>query len=321
MRELALVTALRTIFGLEPGGDVHELGSLTVEFTEIISSPLTVLLPYAIPRTPYHEAQTLGARLMQEMLALITRKRASGATDDALSLLIHARDEQGGLSDDELLAETLTLFVAGHETTAKTLTWTCFLLERHPAVLHALLDELDGVLGGRSVCADDLPKLPLLERVVKESMRVLSPVPTVFLRVPSSPIALGHYMLPKGANVVISPLVTHHDARLYPSPRRFDPERWTTIKPTPFEYLPFGAGPRMCVGAAFAMQAVRLILATLLPRVRFQIQRDADISRLTRTNIFMPKYGIPARIERGHRRKLAVEPIRGDISQLVDLRS
>ncbi len=319
-RNLALCVAVRSLFGLDIRSGADELGALAVELVDTLTTPLTILLPYDLPGLPYRRASRLGDRMVVEIERLIARKRAASELgDDALSMLVRAVDEQGGLSDAELIGETLTLFIAGHETTAKTLTWTLFLLERHPEILAALLDELDGVLGGRSVELADLPALPLLERVIKESMRVLTPVPILFLRVPSADIPLGRFVLPKGANVVISPYVTHHDPALYRDPERFDPERWTSLDPTPFEYLPFGAGPRMCIGAAFARQALRLILATLLQRVRFSLVRGTEVSRLTRGNILMPKRGLMVHLQAAHRERLRVEPIKGDIGELVTL--
>lgn len=317
-RSVALVVAMRSLFGLDLQSGADELGSLGVELVDALTTPLTILVPRDLPGLPYRRATRLGDRMVTELERMIAQKRASPG-EDALSLLIHSHDEEGGMSDEELIAETLTLFIAGHETTAKTLTWTLFLLERHPAVLMALLEELDAVLAGRSVTLADLPALPLLDRVIKESMRVLAPVPILFLRVPSSDMPLGRFTLPKGANVVISPFMTHHDPALYHEPERFDPERWTTLKPTPFEYMPFGAGPRMCIGAVLAQQMLRLVLATVLRRVRISVVRGADVSRLVRGNILMPRRGIPVRVDPPHRNALVVEPIRGDIRELVRL--
>ncbi len=323
LRDLALCMAVRSLFGLDMLTGATEMGEVAVELVETLTTPLSILLPYDLPGLPFHRAQQLGGQLLAQLEQLIARKRKADQADerDALALLIHAVDDEGGrLTDAELVAETVTLFVAGHETTAKTLTWTMFLLERHPDVLADLLDEIDGVLGGRSMTAADIPAMPLLDRVIKESMRVLTPVPTLFFRVPSANLPLGRFMLPKGANVIVSPYATHHDPELYAQPKRFLPDRWETIKPTPFEYLPFGAGPRICVGAAFAQQALRLILPTLLQRVRVQVVRDARIARLTRANILMPRYGVKAHLHAPHRDRLVVEPIRGDIHELVELR-
>jgi cytochrome P450 len=317
LRDLALCVAVRSLFGLDVLGGATELGELAAGLIATLTSPLTVLLPYDVPGTPFRRALQIGDRLLARLEALVEEKRRHTEPGrDALALLL---DTEDGLRGDELLAEVVTLFIAGHETTAKTLTWTMFLLERHPAVLADVLDELDAVLGGRPMTAADIPRLPLLDRVIKESMRVLAPVPILFLRVPSAELPLGRFTLPSGANVVLSPYATHHDPALYPEPQRFAPERWESLKPSPYEYLPFGAGPRICIGAAFAQQALRLIMPTILQRVRVSIARDARIDRLTRGNILMPRHGIPARIEAPHRRTLVPEPVRGNVHEMVAL--
>jgi cytochrome P450 len=321
LRDLAMCVAVRSLFGLDVLGGSTELGEIAAELLDALTSPLAILLRYDLPRTPYRRALRLGDRLLEGLERLVAEKRARAEIEkDALALLLRAADDDGaGFSDDELFSEAVTLFVAGHETTAKTLSWTMFLLERHPAVLAEVLEEIDGVLGGRSMTAADIPRMPILDRVIKESMRVLAPVPILFLRVPSSEMALGRFTLPKGANVVISPYAMHHDPELYPEPRRFRPERWEGLRPSAYEYMPFGAGPRVCVGAAFAQQALRLIMPTVLQRVRVAVRRDARIDRLTRGNILMPRHGIAARIEAPHRQRLVPEPVRGDVHEMVVL--
>lgn len=319
LRDLALCVAVRSLFGLDVLRGATELGELASELLDVLTSPLSIFLPYDLPKTPYRRALRLCDRLLARLEQLVAEKRRRREPEhDALALLL--RTEGGdGLRGDELLAEVVTLFIAGHETTAKALSWTLFLLERHPAVLADVLDEVDGVLGGRAMTAADIPALPLCDRVIKESMRVLPPVPLLFLRVPSGEMPLGRFTLPEGANVVLSPFATHHDPELYPEPRRFLPARWEALRPSPYEYMPFGAGPRICIGAAFAQQALRLILPTLLQRVRITVARDARIDRLTRANILMPRRGIPVRIEGPHRRRLVPEPVTGDVHELVAL--
>jgi len=321
LRDLAMCVAVRTLFGLDVLGGATELGEVAVELLDAMTSPLSIMLRYDLPKTPYRRALRLAGRLLAGLEQLVAEKR--GRTElgsDALSLLLRAADNDGtGFSDEELLAESATLFIAGHETTAKTLSWTMFLLERHPDVLAELLEEIDGVLGGRSMMAADVQRMPLLDRVIKESMRVLVPVPVLFLRVLSAEASLGRFTLPPGANVVISPYAMHHDPEVYSEPRRFRPERWEGLRPSTYEYMPFGAGPRICIGAAFAQQALRLILPTVLQRVRVAVKRDARIDRLTRGNILMPRYGIAARIEAPHRQRLRPEPVRGNVHEMVVL--
>lgn len=322
LTDLAMAVAVRTLFGLDMHEGMSELGETGATFVSVLSSPLAILAPFDIPGLPYHKGLKLAERMVQLLENVIAEKRRKDKADhDALAMLLHAVDEEGSrLSDDELIAETSTLFVAGHETTAKTLVWTMFLLERHPDILADVLDEVRGVLGGRSMTVADIPRMPLLNRVIQESMRVLSPVPILFLRVAASDVQIGPHTLPVGANVVVSPFATHRDPDLYPEPRRFLPSRWEKLTPSVYEYLPFGAGPRICLGALFAHQALRLILPTILQRTRVKVARNAKISRLTRANILMPRFGIPARLDRPHKRRVEPEPVRGDIHDLLELR-
>lgn len=321
LRDLALSVAVRSLFGLDVLAGATALGEVACGFVKSLTSPLAILLPYALPGTPYRRAQRLGSTMIAQLEALIAEKRRRGpGGDDALALLLRAVDDEGtGFTDEELVAETVTLFIAGHETMAKTLSWTMFLLERHPDALEEVLDELARALGGRPVTAADLDALPRLDRAVKESMRLLPAVPTLFFRVPDAEATVGSVTLPRGANVIVSPFATHHDPALYPEPRRFDPTRWEGAKRSPYEYMPFGAGPRVCIGASFAQQTIRLVLATVLQRVRARLAPGAEVSRLTRANILTPRYGLPARLSRAHRERLAPAPLRGDIGEIVAL--
>jgi len=323
VREASLRVALQNLYGVDVHTSASSLSELSTKLITTFSSPLAILLPFDIPGTPFSRLLRTGQQVLDTLAGLVARKRAQTEPGrDALARLIEATQrEDDGFSDQELMSEAVTLFIAGYETTAQTLSWTLFLLERHPAVLADVLDELDAVLGGRSMTVDDIPALPLLDRVLEESMRVLTVVPTLFFRVPHDDLPLGRFTMPKGSNVVVSPHATHHDPALWPAPREFRPERWEAAKPTLYEYMPFGAGARACIGAVFAKQTLRLMLPTILQRVRFVVARDAHISRLVRANIMRPRHGIPARLEGSHRQRRAPEPIRGDVHELVALAS
>jgi cytochrome P450 len=201
-----------------------------------------------------------------------------------------------------------------------TVTWALLMLDQHPAVLDEVGAELDGVLGGRVPTADDLPRLTCLDRVVKETMRVIPTAPVLFMRKAAQDTRVGGFDLPRGANVVVSPLLTHHDERLYPRPRRFEPARWETHTSTAYGYVPFGAGPRVCTGALFAGQSVRLLLAMILQRFRPRIVAGARIDRLTRGNIMHARRGVPMRLDPVGAGP-AVAPVRftGDVRELVEL--
>jgi cytochrome P450 len=320
-RDLALCVAVQCFFGLDVLAGVVELGELAAAYVERVVSPLTMALPYDVPGLPYRKTARLGARMLEGLGAVIARKREEAAPGkDVLSLLLRAHDDDGtGFREDELISEAATLFVAGHETMAKTLMWALFVLERHPAALADVLDEVDGALGGRTITAEDIPKMPLMDRVIKETMRVFPAVPITFPRVPAEDTDLGGRRLPKGANIIVSPFATHHDPALYPEPERFRPERWETIKPSTYEYLPFGAGPRTCVGAAFAQQALRLMLPTILQHARVSVAPYQDVSRRTRANILRARHGLKVRVQGAHRRRVEPAPIRGDIGEIVTL--
>ncbi len=320
-RELALCVAVRCFYGMDVVGGATELGHLAAELVETLTSPLTILAPINLPGMPYRKAVNLADVLLGKLNALVEEKRARGPGDrDALSLLVHSVDDDGSrLSDDELLAEATTLFIAGHETIAMTLAWTLFLLERHPHELSRVLDEIEGTVGERAPTPADLPSMPVMERVIKESMRIIAAVPMLFLRACAAEAKLGDHVLPPKANVIVSPLAAHHDARVYPEPRRFLPDRWLDFSPPPYTYLPFGGGQRICLGAMFASQALRIILPMILRRYRLTLRDGAPISRLTRANIMLFKHGLPMQVETFDRRTRALGKVEGDIHELLDL--
>lgn len=319
MRLLTMRVASKTLFGCDIGES--NAGKLLQESLGMIGTPLMVLLPFDIPGLPYHRFLNLIAQLDDEMRSLIARKlEQSTDAPDVLSMLLSARDAESGqkLSEDELLGHTGVFFAAGHETSSNALTWTLFLLSQHPQVAADLFDELDSVLHGEAPTIDQLQQLPLLERVIKESMRVLCPVPWNG-RVTSQDTTLGGYDLPAGTEVFVSIYQTHHMSQVYPEPEKFNPDRWLTQEPTNFEYNPFSAGSRTCIGAAFAMMEIKLVLAILLQRYRLQL-----IPRLKVDGVGMivmaPKGGMPMIVypqDRGFTQ--GVGGVRGNVREMVEL--
>ncbi len=200
-----------------------------------------------------------------------------------------------------------------------TLTWTLMLLERHPEVHAAVMAEIGAVLGDRDPGPEDIPRMPALDRVIKESMRILSSVPLLFLRVCAEATQVGAFAVPKGANVLVSPLATHHDPALFAAPRRFSPDRWLGPAPPPYAYLPYSAGPRTCVGMLFADRALRLMLPMILRRFRLSIPAGTRIDRLTRGNILKPRRGLPMRVDPASAPARPPASIAGDIRDLVEM--
>jgi cytochrome P450 len=254
------------------------------------------------------------------LLELLARKREQAAGQrDALSLMIQAHDEDGSrLSDDELLGNVHTLFVAGHDTSAHTLAWTLLLLERHPEIFAELLDELDTELGGAPPRLDQLDRLVVLDRVIKESMRLIPATPMLFTRVLAEGAQLGKVSLPAQASVVLSPYVTHRDPAIYNRPQRFMPSRWARIQPTSYEYLPFGAGPRMCLGVGFASQLLRLVLPMIVQRFNVALAPGAVIDRKVRGIVTAPKNGLPMLISKQDHQFVCGSAIAGDVHEMVE---
>src|SRR5262249_21600774 len=210
-------------------------------------------------------------RLDDTIYRIIEARRETGQDHgDLLSMLLMAQDEEGsgGMSDDQLRDELMTLFLAGHETTANALAWTWYLLSQNPDVEATLHSELDRVLGGRIPSVDDVAGLDYTERVFTESMRCYPPVWVMGRRAVGS-YKLGEYTIPAGSIVLLSQYVMHHNQQYYPEPFKFDPNRWTAearAKRPRYSYFPFGGGPRLCIGEQFAWMEGILIIATLAQR-------------------------------------------------------
>ena len=228
------------------------------------------------------------ARLLNELVYAIVRKRRATNCDtgDLLSMLLQAEDEDGSrMTDQQLRDEAITFLLAGHETTALSLTWTWYLLSQHPEVQYKLREELRQVLDGNVPQAKDLIRLPYTERVVKESMRLYPPAWGV-ARTVVKDCEIGGYHIPVGANIVASQWVMHRDPRYFADPEQFEPDRWTdnSLRLPKFAYFPFGGGPRVCIGAAFAMLEATLLLATIAQQVELQLvsgQQIAPIPSIT----------------------------------------
>ena len=214
-------------------------------------------------------------RAIDRLLAARERDTAS-QPKDLLARLIAARDEEtgGGMSAGEVRNQVVTIFMAGHETTALALTWTWYLLSQHPAVEAKLHAELEAVLGGRTPRHDQLGQLPYTRMVIEEAMRLYPPAHTLSRTAMGEDEVLGR-RIPKGAQIMIVPWLLHRNPRLWQDPERFDPERFAPDRAASrprFAYIPFGAGPRICIGAAFAMAEAMLILATVAQRYRLRLK-------------------------------------------------
>ena len=266
----------------------------------------------------YEELLAMADELEQRIQQMIDLRRRETAPDhDMLSILLHAHDEQGGLTDEELIGQACVLFGAAHLTSASTLSWTLLLLAQHPQVTANLLNELALTLDGRTPELADVERLPLLDRVIKESMRVL-PASSYSQRITTRPVELGPFQLPPRTPVVFSPFITHHMSELYEEPEVFRPDRWLSLDPSPYAYLPFGAGPRLCLGSSLAMMIFKVALPMILSRFRLSCIPGSEISGLVKSTMLNPTTPLWLKIDQ-HDGTLESHPIRGNIHELVTL--
>lgn len=314
MRTLTLRISSSILFSHDPT-EASTIGTMLEEWQHRNFSTPVWMLPLNFPGTAFHRLLKHAERLEQEILSMVQRRRANPGGTDVLSLLIQERDDESrGMTDTELVGQSTILFGASFETTASTLTWTLFLLAQHPEVMRELMKELDTVLRGGPPSAEQLGQLVFLEWVIKESMRILPPVPFT-IRATTRDATIGPFHVPNGSRVICSHYLTHHMPEIYPEPDRFRPERWRDIDPTQFEYMPFSAGPRACIGAMFAIQVLKISLAIMLQKFRFTVTPGALIDRVVRITI-VPKHGMPMSILKNDRKYSASDVI-GPIHEMV----
>ena len=295
--------ALKTLFDLEDSGDRQRFsGRLKLAF-ELMDVRLRRIfkLPLWVP-TPAN-LRLRGAvgeldRTVEGFIASGRSRRDVG--DDLLSRLLVAQHEDGTrMSDLQLRDEAMTLYLAGHETTALTLAWSWYLISQNPNVENKLVSEWQHVLTGATPAADQLHRLPYTAAVIAESMRLYPPV-YVIGREATDDLELGGYRVKRGYTVLMSQWVNHRDPRYFPEPDEFRPERWENGlgKRIPkFAYYPFGGGQRLCVGSSFALMEAAIILAAVGQRYRFTLDPDAVIGIKPQITL-LPANGIPATLER-----------------------
>lgn len=276
LRELTLRIIVQALFDLdlaEQGSRLSQLFAIVVEGHRpgigALLRPNFISAPSRLGRNdPLH---TPAAELDAFVYGLIARRRAEGSDHgDVLSMLLEARDEDGQpLSDVEIRDQAMTLIVAGHETTFTALSWALDLLTQHPQVYSTLRQEIATILGGEPPRAADIARLPYLDAVILEALR-LRPPAWIIDRITREPFALDDYYLPAGTHVIVSPWMLHHAVDLWGDAHAFRPERWLdgSARSLPRgAYIPFGSGPRMCIGMPLAEMEMRLLLATILQHV------------------------------------------------------
>lgn len=302
MMQLALEVISQTMFSTSMAQHIDRIShalQVSIKFAfDSFSNPL--FLPLWVPTVRNREFHSVMQFLDGLMYGLLAERRRSGAHhDDLLDLLLQARDEETGegLNDQELRDEALTIFAAGHETTANALAWTWYLLATHPEARTRFHEEVDRVLQGRTPNADDLSQLPYTRALFDESLRLYPPAPAV-QRKAATRTTIGGMSLPEGAFVLVGTYNLHRHPAFWSNPEQFWPERWLNDErlTSRYAYMPFGAGPRACVGLHFASVEGPLLLALIGRRYDLHLAQEKVEPHLMVT--LRPKGGIRMTIER-----------------------
>ncbi len=301
MMRLTLQIVGKTLFDADVERDAQHVGKSLELLLEIGANfRRTIFVPHWLPTPTNLRVKREVAQIEKILYRIIGERRASGRdTGDLLSMLLSAQDEDGSrMTDRQLRDEAITLFLAGHETTASTLSWTWWLLAQNPAVEAKLLAELDAVLGDRVPSLDDLPRLAYTGHVITESLR-LYPAAWGMARLAVEDHEIAGYPVTKGMGVAMAQWVVHRDPRWYDAPEEFQPERWEDDlwKRLPrFAYFPFGGGPRQCIGNAFALMEATLILATVARKFRLRLVANHPVAPLASITL-RPRYGVGVTLE------------------------
>ena len=304
MMRVTLSIAGKTLFDADVEAEAREIGEAMGDLIRMFNR---VTLPFAellekLPLPGNFRFIRARDRLDSIIYRIIRERRASGEDrGDLLSMLLDAQDEEGDgdrMTDQQVRDEAMTLFLAGHETTANALTWTWYLLSQNPEAEKKFHEEVDEILAGALPGANDLSRLRYTEMVFAESMRMYPPAWTIGRRAIND-FELGGYVIPARSSLLMSQYIVHHDPRFYHEPFRFDPGRWTAearaTRPA-FSYFPFGGGPRICIGESFAWMEGALVLATVAQKWRLRlvpghkVQMDPAIT-------LRPKYGMRMIVE------------------------
>lgn len=300
MMKLTLGIVVRCLFGLElEGGAAAGVGPALGQVIDHFSKMQTLVVPGWVPTPENLRYRAALRRLYGIVDGIIQQRRvAGGDTGDLLSMLLQVQDEDGSrMSDQQLRDEALTLMLAGHETTAITLSFCWDLLARHPEAEAALHQELASVLGGREPTVEDLPALPFTDYVVKESLRLYPPAWSLSRETVEEDEVAG-WRIPVGAMVWLNPWTVQRDPRFYEDPLAFRPQRWADgleRRLPRYAWCPFGGGPRLCIGMSFALMEARLALATLAQRFRFERTQEGEVALLPSITL-RPKHGMPMRL-------------------------
>lgn len=305
LKRIALDTIVGGVFG--PAAIEAPLGKQLEQFAERAMGSRAVMMPALRkdlgPLSPWGRVLRVIRETDRLVHAEIARRRGSPERgDDIMSMLLDARDEEGQpLSDQALRDELITMVVAGHEITGMSLAWALAAILAHPEVHARVRDEVQSVVGDGAVAREHVPKLVYLEATLRESLRLYSAVVNGSARRLSAPFELGGHALPAGTIVSVCTHRVHRRADTYPDPLVFRPDRWFGVRPDPYSWVPFGGGMRRCLGMAFALHEMKVVLATVLAEVDLALVGGMP-QAIRRGAFFSPAGGARVRVVRRLRR-------------------
>jgi cytochrome P450 len=293
MEQLAMWLATEPVLGLDPQKEGDAIGRQLERTMKLVMNPFVLMLPYNLPGIPFHRLMKNAEEMERVVRRVIARKKEAGLTGhDILSIMIQMHEEDPlRLSESELIGHTTTMFRGGYNPSGMALYWTIFLLSQHPEKFRKVLDELDQLVSGEVPTQEEVESMPYLEGALKETMR-LFPAGTWTGRLAMQDFALDTHPFPGGTWVMMSPYITHRIPEVFPEPFKFKPERWLSIHPSAYEFMPFSAGPRYCIGTSLAMMQLKIALAMLFKRYRFTLKPGASVD-CAGFNSIRPKHGLP----------------------------
>lgn len=297
MMRLTLEIVVKTLFNADVSADADKVGRVLSQIVKPFASQATLkwIMDNRLPTSAHRRFNRDANEIDQIVYRIIAERRASGGDQgDLLSMLLQAHDDDGSqMNDKQLRDEVMTLFLAGHETTALTLSWAWYLLAKNPDTERKFHAELDEVLGGRLPTMDDLPRLRYCEMIAKESMRLYPPAYGLG-REATAECEIGGFRVPAKSQIFMFQWVTQRDPRFFAEPERFNPDRWTeefSNSLPKYAYFPFGGGPRFCIGNSFATMEIILVLATIGQRFRLMLAPNHSVSLLPAMSL-RPRDGI-----------------------------
>jgi cytochrome P450 len=305
MTQVTLAIVSKTLLDADvDSAEASAVSDAVTMLMPLIDNPILAISPKLFRWMPGHRSYRRALELLDSTVYRIVgeHRRTGDDRGDLLSMLLAARDEEDAgrrMSDQQVRDEVMTIFLAGHETTANALTWTFYLLSQNREAEARLHAELDAVLGGRRPTLDDLPRLTYTAMVLDESLRLYPPVWAIGRRALSD-FEVGGWVIPAGSNIALSQWAMHHQARYYPDPWAFRPERWLPGEQDErpeFSFFPFGGGPRICIGESFARMEAALLIAAIAQNWRLRLEPGFRVEPLALVTL-RPKFGVRMTLER-----------------------